>query len=61
MRSALAATIHLRNLVCGSAESTGIKVSDKGRMTTSLPGWLQRFSVMGWTPPDGICVPRWRC
>jgi len=16
---------------------------------------------MGWTPPDGICVPRWRC
>ena len=18
-------------------------------------------TVMGWTPPDGICVPRWGC
>jgi hypothetical protein len=18
-------------------------------------------TLMGWTPPDGICVPRWRC
>ena len=20
-----------------------------------------RRALMGWTPPDGICVPRWRC
>ena len=24
--------------------------------------YLQRWgTLMGWTPPDGICVPRWRC
>jgi hypothetical protein len=21
----------------------------------------QRIALMGWTPPDGIYVPKWRC
>jgi hypothetical protein len=29
--------------------------------STSWPPLLRRKALMGWTPPDGICVPKWWC